>query len=395
MHKVFLTAIIVCTLSPSARAVQVCDLNGQSVSPYNGSTTASKTGLMRCREGENGPVVREQELRDGVFMGVVRYYREGILQREYSVNERGNRDGIAREFAATAGSTNPLLSEENMRNGSTVGRSRNWLANGKLKRVAFHGDDGRELAMAAFTPQGLLNELRCAPRPLLAPDLDDAKLCGHDGGAPTTVALHRENGAVQARLMFERGERRKSETLWDGGQLREQQEITASGGVERNFSVEGVKRREVQWVTQPDGARNRRVTTLEQEFHASGTLVSERRWRATERGGELQLEQAWYLNGQPKEKREYLGVENQVTRRETRFHDNGRVASEGLWLVKGRYDTLASGVHKQFDDAGRLRREQHYDSKGRVSRERELDESGRVVRDDELFEDGSRKSLSR
>lgn len=390
-----LAALIFGAWPPAAQAIQVCELNGESINTANGQTTAGKTGLIRCRDADTGVLVREQELRNGAFMGVLRYFRAGILEREHHVNERGNRDGIAREFAATAGATNPLLREETLRNGTTIGRLRHWHANGKLKSVAHHGDDGREQAQATFTAQGLLSDLRCAPQPVLAPDADDASLCGHEGGKPVTATLHGDNGAVRARLTHERGERRKSETLWDSGQVREQRETGASSGVERSFSAQGVKRRELQWVAQPDGTRTQRVTTLEQEFHESGTLVRERRWRATERGGELQLEQAWYLNGQPKEKQEYLQADNPPARRETRFHDNGKLAFEGLWLIKGRYDTQASGTHKHFDEAGRLRQERQHDSRGHVSRERELDESGRVLRDDEVFEDGSRKSLGR
>jgi len=44
-----------------AVAVESCELNGQHVNPSNGNTTAGKSGLMRCRDGEGGPVVREQE----------------------------------------------------------------------------------------------------------------------------------------------------------------------------------------------------------------------------------------------------------------------------------------------------------------------------------------------
>ena len=395
MRKHFGVLMALCAVAQGAHAVQVCDIDGQWVNPANGNTTTGKTGLMRCRDGEGGVLVREQELRNGVFMGVVRYYRQGILQREYQVNERGNRDGVSREFAATAANPNPLLLEEIQRNGKVVGQARSWHANGKLKRLSFHDDDGREQAVAEFTPNGQPSDLRCAPRPLLAPDVNDANLCGHLGGKASTVTLYADNGAVRARLTFERGERRKSDLLWDNGQVREQHEVGAAGGSERNFSVDGVKRRELQWVNQADGTRTFRVTTLEQEFHDSGKLVRERRWRATESGGQLQTEQTWYLNGQPKEKQDYLDVDKLPARRETRFHDNGRVAFEGLWLVKGRYDTQASGVHRLFDDAGRLRREQHHDGRGRISRERELDESGTVTRDDEVFEDGSRKALSR
>ncbi len=395
MHPRLRAAFILCALPSLVHAVQICELEGQPVNPSNGNTTAGKSGLMRCRDADDGRLQREQELRNGVFMGLVRHYREGILQREYQVNERGNRDGVSREFAATAAGPNPLLLEQTLRNGTVVGPARNWHANGRLKRLSFHDDDGREQALATFTPQGQLSDLRCAPRPLLAPAVDDANLCGHQGDKPATVTLHADDGSVRSRLSHERGERRKSETLWDNGRVREQQEASAAGGSERSFSVDGVKRRELQWVALADGTRTRRVTTLDQEFHDSGTLVRERRWRTTDRGGELQLEQTWYLNGQPKDKLDYLSVDKQAARRDSRFHDNGRVASEGLWLLKSRYETQASGVHRQFDDAGRLRRERHHDGRGRVSRERELDESGGVTRDDEVFEDGSRKALGR
>jgi antitoxin component YwqK of YwqJK toxin-antitoxin module len=395
MHQRLRTALILCALPCWVHAVQVCELDGQPVNPSNGHTTAGKTGLMRCRDADSSRLVREQELRNGVFMGLVRHYRGGILQQEYQVNERGNRDGVSREFAATAADPNPLLMEETLRNGSTVGAARRWHPNGQLKRVSFHGEDGREQAVAAFTPQGRLSELRCAPRAVLAPHIDDAKLCGHQGGKPETVALHDDDGSVRARLTLERGERRVYELLWDNGGLRERKESGDAGGSERSFSIDGIKRRELQWVALADGTRTQRITTLDQEFHDSGKLVRERRWRATARGGELQTEQTWYLNGQPRDKLEHLGTDNAPARRDTHFHDNGQVASVGLWLVKGRYDTQASGVHQQFDDTGRLRRERHHDNRGRVSREREFDEAGAVTRDDEVFEDGSRKGLSR
>jgi hypothetical protein len=163
-----------------------------------------------------------------------------------------------------------------------------------------------------------------------------------------------------------------------GPVLREETVIEPAVGRDRRFSAEGVNRLERVWVTQFTGTRSTRITTLEQEFHESGTLVHERRWLPTECGSELQLEQHLYLNGQ---------------RRETRFHDNGRVSLEGVSLVKGRYDTQAIGVQKAFDDQGRLRIERFHDARGRVNRE--LDDTGRVLRDEALFEDGSRKAFAR
>jgi antitoxin component YwqK of YwqJK toxin-antitoxin module len=388
-----LFALVMTALPYAAVSVQSCELNGQSVNPANGSTTAGKTGLMRCRDADGGPVQREQELKNGVFMGVVRYFKDGVLQREYHVNEQGNQDGLSREFAASAGK-NTLLREETYRNSKIIGIARAWHPNGQLRHVAFHGDDGRSEAAADFTPQGQLKELRCAARPLLAPHADDAAWCGH-GSTAATVPLYADSGTLRGRVTHERGERRKIELLWDNGKLREQQESSTAGGFERSFSAEGVKRREAQWTVgaTADG-RPRRMTTLEQEFHESGPLVRERRWKASERG-ELQLEQHWYLNGQPRGKVEYLDGDGRAIRRETRFHDNGRPAFEGSWLAGSRSGNAAIGVHKRYDAEGRLRSERHHDEKGRVTRERELDESGRITRDDEVFEDGSRKAYSR
>ena len=68
------------------------------------------------------------------------------------------------------------------------------------------------------------------------------------------------------------------------------------------------------------------------------------------------------------------------------------MAFDGLWLIKGRYETRATGVHQQFDDDGPpAQRAPPRRPRPRQSRTR-LDESGTVIRDDEVFEDGSRKA---
>ena len=381
--------------SPSARAVQSCELNGQHVNPDNGSTTEGKTGLMRCRDGEGGPVLREQELQQGKFMGLVRYYKDGALEKELRVNERGNRDGLAREWArAEPGAKPVLVREETLRDSRTVGLARSWYPNGVLRRVSFHGDDEREQASAEFTAEGRLADLRCGARPVLGADFDDKAACGFAGSA-SNVTLYGGKGVAKARLSFERGERKKSETLWDNGAVRDVAELSAAGGVERSFAADGTKRREVQWTTLA-GERPRRVTTLDQEFHESGKLVRERRWKPSERGADLQLETTWYLNGQPKTRSEYAVADGRTTRRETGFHDNGRKAFEGSWQAgpSGRAEQ-PTGAQQTFDAEGRLRGERIYDERGRIKRERELDERGNVVRDDEVFEDGSRKAVGR
>jgi hypothetical protein len=211
-------------------------------------------------------------------------------------------------------------------------------------RVAFFGDDNRDQASAEFNAQGQLYELRCGPRPMLGPDADDARWCGHVG-APSTVVLCTGKGVAKARVSYERGEARKSEMLDDGGVVRELHDTSASGGTDRSFYADGGKRREVQWVAVA-GDRSRRVTTLEQEFHESGKKAFEGAWSVAE-GGER------------------------------------------------RGSAQPTGVHRSWDSEGHLRAERFYDERRRVTHEREIDAGGAVVRDDEVFEDGSRKAFGR
>ncbi len=386
-------------LAASAHAVQECDIDGVSVNPANGNTTKDKTGIMRCREGANGPLQREQELRQGRFMGIERFYRDGVLEREQHVNENGNRDGVSRQYAAPAapGGKPVLVGEETARNGSTVGLARRWYPTGTPKRVAFFDDASREVAVAEFNADGRLADLRCGDRPVLAPDFDDRKACGFAGDA--VVAAFDSKGATTSRTTFRGGSVVRRELLRDGGATRELREQGADGGSEKSFAADGTLRRETQW--QSFGER-RRVQTLEREFHASGQRIRERQWRVVDRGGqnvgELASEASWYLNGQPKECIAYATGATQSLRTVTRFHDNGVKAEEGSWAVgrSGNFRDYRSdrpiGPHRTFDAAGNLRAESIYDERGKLTRERELDAGGTVLRDDEMFEDGSRKS---
>ncbi len=380
----------------AALAVQACELNGQPINPDNGSTTEGKTGLMRCRDGQGGAILREQELQHGKFMGAVRYFQGGVLEKEYRVNERGNRDGLAREWSrADAAGKSVLVREETYRDGHNVGLAKSWYPSGTLRRLTFYGDDEREQAYAEFNMQGQLYELRCAARPVLGSDFDDKAACGFSG-APSTVVFYGGKGQPRARAVFVAGVRQKSDTLWDSGAVRDEQEATAGGGIERSFAADGTKRHELQWVALT-GGRSGRITTLEQEFHESGKLVRERRWKVGERGGEPVSDARWYLNGQPKALIEYVADNGRTLRRDVEFHDNGRKSFEGSWLVgaRGERDESAIGTHRRFDADGHLRLERTYDERGHLSHERELDENGKVGRDDEVFEDGSRKAVGR
>lgn len=339
---------------------------------------------MRCKDRDSGQLMREQELRDGKFVGIQRFYRDGKLEREDSINERGNREGRSREYAPGG----QVVRDEVYRDSRVVGLSRSWYVNGKLKRVAFHAE--RELASAEFTEPGQLRELRCADKPVLGPEVDDKQLCGH-AGKPATVEFHSERGSLRARAVYQAGTRIGQETFWDNGKPSTQEETSADKRIERSFSREGVKRKEVRSALRG----KERFKEREQEFHDSGVLVAERRWAVADGGANLVAEQSYYLNGQPKRKAQYNASGAERTTDVSEFHDNGKLAARGRYIMEDRYQERPVGTHQIFDEQGRLRRESFYDAKGRITRERELDESGRPVRDDEVFEDGSRKAYSK
>ncbi|CAN5783855.1 hypothetical protein BH09PSE5_BH09PSE5_13810 [soil metagenome] len=399
-------ALVFALASVPVFAIQVCEIDGRSVNPNNGSTTANKTGLMRCRDSDSGVIVREQELQNGKFMGVVRYFKAGLLEREHSVNERGNQDGVSREWEVTeATRARVLVRESTYSNGDSTGVSRNWYSTGEKRRLTYYGADHREQASVEFTREGKLSALRCAATPVFTQDFDDGAACGH-AGRPSVVEFYGSKSQPVSRVTFERGERRKVENLWDNGAVRSVRETLPTGGYERLFAQDGTLRHVLEWTTfslpAADGAapRPRSVNTLEQDFHESGKMILERRWTPTERTADLLYEATWYLNGQPKTRSDYSVADSTRVRLEKSYYDNGKPASEGSWRIgsaTSRIDRSERpiGTHASFDQQGRKRVERVFDELGKVTREREYDESGAVTSDDEVFEDGSRKSVGR
>jgi antitoxin component YwqK of YwqJK toxin-antitoxin module len=379
-----LAAALLALLPLGAQAVQDCELNGQSVNPANGNTTAGKTGLMRCKDRDSGELMREQQLQNGVFMGPVRTYEKGKLLKEHSVNARGNMEGPAREFSPATGR---VLREAVYDNGHETGVTRSFHPNGQLRRATFYAEPG-ERAYAEFTERGQLSGLRCGDKPLLAPAADDARLCGFVGSTPSQVELFDGKGILRTRLAYLAGKRVRSEELYDNGKPSMQDEISGTQRIERRWSSEGIKRREIVYLLLERGAIKRR----EQEFSEKGLLVRDQRWSAA---GEPLSDESYYLNGQPRSKAVYGEGNEARTVEITEFHDNGERAALGRFAVVSRFRQIPIGLHQRFNDSGKLRAESSYDDKGRVTRERSWDADGKLERDDEVFEDGSRKAYAR
>ncbi len=384
----------------AAQAVEDCDVNGQSVNPANGNTTKDKTGIMRCKDRDSGVVVREQELRAGRFEGLVRYYKDGKLQREFSVNDKGNREGRAREFAPD-GTT--VVLDETLRNGSTVGLVRAWYPDGTPRRVAWVGDEQpqpaqqRERASVQYTRKGQLSELVCGPRPLLAPWVDDATLCGFNGKA-ATVETYAENGTLRAANTWLAGANIKSVGYHANGKPASVDEVQGPQRVQQQFSADGVKLKEVLWRLKTDTQPSLKLR--ERDYaEGSGTLVREQTFALVDVAGQPQNrlveDVRFFLNGQPKSKDSYSLDGRTELHDAQRFHDNGQLAAQGRHVVEGRYREKPVGVHQQFSEQGRLVAENTYNDKGQIQRERAWDASGQLLRDDAVFEDGSRKAFAK
>lgn len=367
----------------AAHAVQDCELNGQAVNPANAATTVGKTGLMRCKDRDSGQLVREQQIQSGTFMGLVRFYENGKLAREHSVNARGNIEGRAREFSPSG----QVLREATYEDGHETGLVRSFYPDGSLRRVTFFADAAGERASVEFTERGQLSALRCGDKPVLAPVADDAQLCGFGAGA-SRVELFDARGILRSRLSYVAGKRVRSEDLYDNGKPAAQDEVVGNQRIERRFSSEGIKRRELVSLQGERGAIRQR----EQEFSERGTLVREQRWNTA---GSPLSDESYYQNGQPRSKSVY-GVDGNPRLIEiTEYHDNGQRAAIGRYLAGDRQRQLPTGTHQRFSDGGLLIAESVYDDLGRVTRERSWDANGKLERDDEVFEDGSRRAFAK
>ena len=287
---------------------------------------------------------------------VVRFHHgNGQLREEFTRNERGNKHGPAREF----GSDGKLLRESTYEDGREVGVVRSFHPDGSLRRVAFYATPGAEQAYAEFTPGGKLAHLKCGPRAVLPSPADDARWCGFTG--PADVELFDASGRVRMRLRYVDGKPVRSESLHPNGQPALTDELV-------------------------DGSRR-----VEKRFTAEGRLQREQVWA----GGVLATDTSYYLNGQPRSSIEWQRSGDKAQRVVRDFHDNGKVASQGTYLVAARGRSHPVGAHEQFDEQGRKVSETLYDDQGRARRHRSWAADGTLVKDDEIFEDGSRKAFTR
>lgn len=367
----------------AAHAQQDCDLNGRGVNPNDGSSLAGKTGLLRCKDRASGDLLREEQVQNGVSMGLVRIYEKGKLAKEHALNAKGNMHGRAREFSPTG----RVLRDATYDDGQERGLVRSYYPSGQLRRAMFYPDNRGDRASVEFTERGQMSALRCTAAPVLAPVVDDAKLCGFTGG-PSQVELFDTGGTLRSRLSYLAGKRVRTQNFYDNGKTALLDETSGTQRTEQSFSSEGIKRREIVYLL----VERTSIRQREQAFSEKGTLMRDQRWNSA---GEPVVDDSYYLNGQPSNKALYSGSGDARSVEVTEFHDNGQRAAQGRYQIVGRGRQVPIGTHQRFNEKGTLLAESSFDAKGRVTRERAWDENGELLRDDEVFEDGSRKAFTR
>lgn len=329
---------LVCLLGMTApaSAAQRCDIDGKPVHPQDPASTAGMSGVMRCRDAASGKLLRE------------------------SVYDSGQELGLARSFHP----------------------------DGSLRRASFRAEPGGDRAVAEFSARGQLSLLRCADRPLLAPAVDDARLCGFGQGA-SNVELFDDKGLLRSRLVYLKGKRLRAESLYDNGKVATQEEQIGNQRIERQFSSTGVKRRESVSLLLD---RGRVVRQRVLEFSEKGGLVREQRWDSA---GEPLRDDSYYPgNGQAKSKTSFSGTGEARIADVVEFHDNGQRAAQGRFLAPLRAPLLPVGTHRRFNEQGVLVAETNYDAKGQLTRERRWDDAGELLRDESIPPESTQKAPS-
>lgn len=354
-----------------AWAVPRCELNGESVNPNNGHTTAGKSGVMRCTD-EDGPVRRrEQTLLEGRFVGPVVMVLADGERREYSVNERGNRHGLARTFDGRG----TLRMEENLDNGSNVGVQKRFGESGDLQELNF-ADGRRTLLTIAYLADGTLRELRCAPASLVP---QDREVCGHAGRA-SEVTLYREPGKPSGTVSYLNGQMQRQSVLNREGRLVRNEELKDGRRIKRVFYASGRPRSETDFIERDPGGPGGREGTA-REWAESGQLTQETAWA---QGYEQRIQQ-WYLNGKLKMRQQIRREGREHERTTESFWDNGKPAA-----INAERNGRLWGWQKYFDEEGVLLREDEHGERGLLQRRKRYNEQGVLEREERFLEDGSR-----
>ncbi len=385
-----------------AHAIIRCEMNGKPVNQSNGAELAGLTGMLRCTEQSTGKLQREQEMKNGKFIGLERMYaREGYLLRERIVNERSNTQGIEKEFWPNG----KLRSETNQDDGSILGVMRSYYESGQLERVRFMADSRLEQASLSFTKDGSLSKLSCHSASLMP---EDRKPCGFEGKARTNTFSASRSNKIAGVHTHEQGKLLASTIYSEDGDLS--QELALKDGARwhrfyyANLTKDGINLLREERLYEPHDDKKYRLSNeggpLEwsKAWGNNGQLIEHIRYS---KSNPVAIER-WYLNGAIKEKIVLISVAEGnphgglgVRSLREQYDDAGRITSRGNFVGTGNNRYQPVGLHQAFFSNGKIAIEETYSpvndrNRSLLIARKEWDDSGKLTADDKILEDGSR-----
>jgi len=326
--------------APAAHAAR-CDLNGEEVNTDNGATTAGKTGILRCMR--DGKLWREQELRNGQYIGLDKRYDDDGSISERQVNANGNTEGVAREYYPNK----QLKRVATYENGSVVGEARGYHLDGQLASVSYTEKAGSQPAMRIeYDGDGRVRDLRCGTRAYAS---EDKVLCAFEGKV-REVELFGNRGVKRGMLRVQQGTVLAGKGYDAQGKLSDEFEATPTGRIERRFHENGERASEL---------------VVENDFRVR--------------------ESEWYMNGAPKSKTTREPVERDAKSTVEHYRDTG------VLQVREQRRGNRRVEETRYDENGKPSESFTYDDKGAPRTHRKFAPDGSVVLDEEFFPDGSRK----
>jgi len=363
--------MVLLAASTVVHAVPQCELNGEAVNPANAQTTAGKSGVMRCTDDRGELRLREQTVRDGRFEGPVRLVLRDGTRKEYSVNDRGNRHGVSREF--DAGGT--LRREEHLVDGQAVGEQKQFAEAGHLEQLTFFVDR-RAAVTLGLLADGSLSELRCASQSLLP---QDRRPCGH-AGEVSDVTLFGKTGKPSGQVRYLAGQLLYHAVIDERGAIVRTEEVKEGRRIKRVYYRSGQLRSEADFIDRDPSASEGREGVA-REWAEGGQLTQETQWA----DGQEQTIRQWYLNGRLKFRQDIRREGRHQHRHTESFWDNGQPAA-----INTDRNGRLSGWQKYFDEDGMLRREDEHGDRGVLVRRKQYSAQGALEKDERFLADGSR-----
>lgn len=334
-----------------------CTLKGEHVSPYNGATTAGKTGMVICKN-EEGKVTREYELKDGKEIGRKVFVRYDGNREEYSVNEKGNIDGLKKVFNKDG----KLIYEGNYSNSDSVGLHKEWYDSGALKGI--HADNKMRID---FDRDGNPYNIRCDKEKSYTKE--DKEICGWNKPFETK---HKRGSET-----YSKGQLIKEVILDFKGKLSSESVIENGVETTKKFFETG----EVKSISTYKG---RTILSLK-EFYMNGNLSSEATIKPD--GDFLRKDQKTYYDDKT------LSSEGSYIMMRNFDQPDGLVKS--YWqntkpkMIENYKDGKYEGEVQTFDDNGQLISKRTYAAD--ILKREIIYKDGKVESDYEYYPDGSKK----